>query len=90
MSHTLAEFNAVIDTIFATCDTNGDGKLDHGECLQAMQHVHQKFGKGNDFNHERFEEVFKKMDINGDGNIQKEELAEFVLNFARNHGVEIN
>jgi calcium-dependent protein kinase len=57
------------------CDTNGDGKIDYLEFVQAAIDHKALLNKQN------MQDVFKMLDSNGDGNISMNELKE---NFAGN------
>jgi len=76
--YTQEQFAAWIDKLFADHDVNGDNLLDHGEAKAALKVAHERFGKGNPFNDDRFDESFKAMDTNSDGNIDKTELFNFL------------
>jgi len=84
--YTQEQFDTFVNNLFAKHDLNGDAKLDHGECKNALVEAHERFGQGKPFNHEKFDEVFVQIDTDGDNNIQKEELHAFLHKIASARG----
>ena len=84
--YTVEQFGKFIDNLFAKHDLNKDEKLDHAETKAAMVDAHERFGEGKPFNDEAFEAAFLAMDTNKDGNIQRQELYDFLLKVATSRG----
>ena len=83
---TQEQFAVMIDNLFAKHDVNSDGHLDRTEAHEALVDAHQRFGKGNPFNEDKFDEAFQAMDTDKDGQISKEELFNFLHKIATENG----
>ncbi|KAL3906291.1 MAG: hypothetical protein SGARI_004070 [Bacillariaceae sp.] len=56
------------DTLFRSCDENGDGKIELSELLS---HMDRKFST---YSETALKKIFRSMDTDGDGSISKEEV----------------
>ena len=88
MSVTKAQLQETAEKLFADIDTNNNGKLEKNEVLafsKAMMKVLKP--EKEDFDEDKFEENFKKLDKNEDGSVCKQELFDSLYEKAKNAGV---
>lgn len=71
---------ALIDQIWGRYDTDNSGALDKLETLNFLNEFMQLKGKPT-VTVDQFNIFFKKFDVNGDGQIEKNEMASFVRRF---------
>ena len=83
---TQEQFAVMINNLFTKHDVNADGHLDRTESHAALVDAHERFGKGNPFNEEKFDEAFQAMDTDKDGQISKDELFAFLHKIATENG----
>ena len=74
------EIMDIVDNIWDKYDTDRSGKLNRRETLRFMNAFLQSRGQ-KPTTHLQFSRFFKKFDANGDGQISKGEMAQFVKLF---------
>ena len=87
MSVTKDQLKETAERLFTDIDTNNNGKLEKDEVREfskAMMKVIKP--DKTDFDEEKFEDNFKKLDKNADGTVCKEELFESLYEKAKEAG----
>ena len=69
--------NTIVDKIWAEWDKDNSGELDKDETREFLQHVFKDM-PGHAYDDSKFDETFSAIDANGDGLMQKSELAYFI------------
>ena len=87
MSVTKAQLEETAEKLFNDIDTNKNGTLEKSEVL-AFSKAMMKLLKPEkeDFDEEKFEENFKKLDKNADGTVCKQELFDSLYEKAKDAG----
>lgn len=68
----------MVDEIWSEYDENNNGTLEYQESLEFTKDLMKQIGTKNNMDIERFEKIFKMMDKDGSGCIDKTEMAVFV------------
>ena len=76
----------LIDKIWDLFDVNNDGDLDKEESFKFFRYVAERFWDLENVTQEKIEEIFSaiyvKVDLSGEGTLDKKELAEFLQQLA--------
>lgn len=73
-----------VELIWDDYDKDGNGVLDIDECKDFLMSAISEIGESKDFLNKDFEKCFKMVDTDGSGNIDKEEMFQFIKIVANN------
>ena len=84
---TAAQLEQVAHAMFLQIDTDKSGALDKNEVKTFSINMMKQFKPDAEFNEERFEENFIKLDKNADGKVSEQELLNSLILKAKEGGV---
>ena len=77
----ISHFQAKLDEIWSQYDTNETGVLEKDQALEFLRASMQKISNA-PLTDEAVEEKFKETDLNGDGKLNREEVLQYLMEYA--------
>ena len=87
MSVSREQLKKIANELFDKIDANGNGALSKDEVRAFSQQIIGQFKPDNEHNEDKFEENFAKLDKDGNGHVDREELLKSIVAKAEEHGV---
>lgn len=78
MEDETASIKVVVDEIWHTFDMNNDGRLNRHETEQFVREYMPEFHRTFVFSEEEFARIFDEIDKDGNGTVEKDEMAIFI------------
>ena len=73
----MSDLDALVDTIFANFDENGNGSLEKEEAKKFFDQLFSEAGET--ISNENHEKIYASVDTDGDGGLSKDELREILM-----------
>ena len=72
----MSDLDALVDTIFANFDTNGNGSLEKDEAKNFFTQLFSEAGE--EISNDNHEKIYASVDTDGDGGLSKDELRQIL------------